>query len=152
MVPADALCWLRQVHVERSQQQVDVVNPEINTERDCLQTSFTHLSKDPNTDLHLHIMYRSSLNMTELQKREYNSMQSNFMFGDCSCSFVFDWNVHLCMLSPLQPYWRDRPVSQDPQTFSSNRNTEDTAAETHSGLDGKLSCGPAINNEKFKTN
>ncbi len=151
VVPADVLCWLRQVHVECSQQQVDVVDPEINTERDCLQTSFTHLSKEPNTALHLccHFTYKSFLNITKLQKY---SMPSNFMFRDCSCFFVFDWNVHLCMFSPLQPYRCDRPVSQDPQTFSSNRNTEDTSEETHLGLDGKPSCGPAINNEKFKTN
>ncbi len=150
MVPADALCWLRQVHVERSQQQVDVVDPEINTERDYLQTSFTHLSKEPNTALHLcwYITYKSIINITKIQK--YYSMLFFRLTEDCSCFFLY--LIEMSMFSPLQPYRCDRPVSQDPQTFSSNRNTEDISAETHLGLDGKPLCGPAINNGKCKTN
>lgn len=73
-----------------------------------------------------------------------------FMFWDCFCSFVFsynDWTVNLCIFLLLQPYRCVRPVSQDPQTFSSSHSTVDTWPEMHSGLDGKLSCGPAINNE-----
>ena len=42
-VPADAVRGVGQVHVQGSQQQVDVVDPQVHAERDGLEALHTHL-------------------------------------------------------------------------------------------------------------
>lgn len=45
-LPANPCGRLRQVHVQRSQQQIDVVDPQIDTQRDCLEALNTHLTQN----------------------------------------------------------------------------------------------------------
>lgn len=45
-LPANPHGRLWQVHVQRSQQQIDVVDPQIHTQRDHLQTLDAHLTQD----------------------------------------------------------------------------------------------------------
>ena len=44
-VPADAVGRVGQVHVQGSQQQVDVVDPQVHTEGDGLEALHTHLQR-----------------------------------------------------------------------------------------------------------
>lgn len=43
--PADPRGWLRQIHIQCSQQQIYVVDPQIYTESDCFETPNTHLTQ-----------------------------------------------------------------------------------------------------------
>lgn len=48
-LPANPQWWLGQVHVQCSQQQIDVMDPQIHTKRDYFETANTHLTKHNTT-------------------------------------------------------------------------------------------------------
>lgn len=50
-VPANPIGGLGQVHVQSPQQQIDVMDPQIYTERDDLETLNTHLTQQTTTSV-----------------------------------------------------------------------------------------------------